>query len=225
MCATKSESIAQHLTLLSSTCCILPEFCASLEHSPMYMRGLAATGRNDSSQPHLETTYVQDPARLLCIDGALSNVQIHERANSLWQSNNRKERAQSWCDCVTLRKSMCCILPDFCALMEYSAIYIRGLAATGGLAGMPAVVSKCSSTRSTPHTSRLVLRTGPPPIRQLTSISRGPRLVYFSSTWKTPCSILAREREGKDRKKARRCLCHQASQQEPLSSEAAWTCL
>ena len=91
----------------------------------------------------------------------------------------------------TLRKSMCCILPDFCALMEYSAMYIRGLAATGGRAGMPAHVSKCSSTKSTPHTSRLVLRTGPPPIRQFTSISRGPLLVYLSSTWKTPCSAKA----------------------------------
>ena len=72
--------------------------------------------------------------------------------------------------------------------MEYSAMYMRGLAATGGLEGMPAHVSRCSSTRSTPHTSRLVLRTGPPPIRQFTSIRRGPREVYFSSTWNTPCT-------------------------------------
>lgn len=65
-------------------------------------------------------------------------------------------------------------------------MYMRGLAATGGLEGMPAQVIKCSSTKSTPHTSRLVLCTGPPPMRQFTSISRGPRDVYFSSTWKTP---------------------------------------
>ena len=37
------------------------------------------------------------------------------------------------------------------------------------------------------------MRTGPPPMRQLTSISRGPRLVYFSSTWNTPCSIRRQE--------------------------------
>lgn len=91
------------------------------------------------------------------------------------------------CD-STLRKSVCCTLPDFWALMEYSPMYIRGLAATGGRDGIPAQVIKCSSTRSTPHTRRLVLRTGPPPMRQFTSMRRGPRDVYFSSTWKTPCA-------------------------------------
>jgi len=37
------------------------------------------------------------------------------------------------------------------------------------------------------RTSRLVRRTGPPPMRQLTSMRRGPWVVYFSSTWNTPC--------------------------------------
>ena len=50
----------------------------------------------------------------------------------------------------------------------------------------PAVAMRCSSTRSTPHTMRLMSLTGPPPMRQLTSIRRGPRLVYLHSTWNTP---------------------------------------
>ena len=41
---------------------------------------------------------------------------------------------------------------------------------------------RLTSTMSTPQTSRLVLRTGPPPMRQLISMRRGPREVYLSST-------------------------------------------
>jgi hypothetical protein len=33
---------------------------------------------------------------------------------------------------------------------------------------------------------RMTHRTGPPPMRALTSISRGPLLVYLDSTWNTP---------------------------------------
>lgn len=67
---------------------------------------------------------------------------------------------------------------------------------SGRLAKQAAASSDLLYTASTPearfrmpgvHTSRLVRRTGPPPMRQLTSMRRGPRLVYFSSTWNTPC--------------------------------------
>mmetsp|Transcript_44760 Transcript_44760/g.85589 ORF Transcript_44760/g.85589 Transcript_44760/m.85589 type:complete len:205 (+) Transcript_44760:2327-2941(+) len=46
--------------------------------------------------------------------------------------------------------------------------------------------SRDSSTRSTPHTARLLSRTCPPPMRLLTSMRRGPREVYLASTWNTP---------------------------------------
>ncbi|GIL75659.1 hypothetical protein Vretifemale_5402 [Volvox reticuliferus] len=73
-----------------------------------------------------------------------------------------------------------------CALMVYSAICFSGLRTTGGRTGIPAQAMRCSSTKSTPQTSRLVSRTGPPPMRQFTSIKRAPRLVYLDSTWNTP---------------------------------------
>lgn len=119
------------------------------------------------------------------------------------------------------------------ALMEYSATFMSGRPAISGLAGRPQLASRCSSTRSTPHTIRLMSlpqrrgaracvafrrhrqaapdrqarvsqrpargcartaarcfsqahRTPPPPMRALTSIRRGPRLVALSSTWNTP---------------------------------------
>ena len=47
---------------------------------------------------------------------------------------------------LTLRKSVCWSLPVFLALIEYSPMYIRGLAATGGREGMPAHPHPCGSS-------------------------------------------------------------------------------
>lgn len=47
-------------------------------------------------------------------------------------------------------------IPVTGALMEYSASLTSGLLAIKGLAGSPQLASKCSSTRSTPHTTRLM---------------------------------------------------------------------
>ena len=53
---------------------------------------------------------------------------------------------------LTLRKSVCCMRPVLMALMEYSAMCIKGCLDTCGLAGMPAVTSRCSCTNgSTDH--------------------------------------------------------------------------
>ena len=70
--------------------------------------------------------------------------------------------------------------------LRVDSVLIRGRFATGGQAGMPTHAKRCSSTRSTPHTRRFVSLTGPPPIRQFTSMRRGPWDVCLHSTWKTP---------------------------------------
>mmetsp|Transcript_22179 Transcript_22179/g.69016 ORF Transcript_22179/g.69016 Transcript_22179/m.69016 type:complete len:324 (-) Transcript_22179:96-1067(-) len=70
--------------------------------------------------------------------------------------------------------------------MLYSPMCLRGRGAFCGRRGMPTVARRCSCTRSTPHTIRFTSRTGPPPMRQLISISRGPCDVYLASTWNTP---------------------------------------
>ena len=48
---------------------------------------------------------------------------------------------------LTLRKSVFCMRPVLTALMEYSAMCIKGCLDTCGLAGMPAVTSRCSCTK------------------------------------------------------------------------------
>merc|ERR1719506_1982525 len=65
-------------------------------------------------------------------------------------------------------------------------VAISGCLALGGRVGMLSDAKRCSSTRSTPQTLRLVFHTGPPPMRPLTSMSRGPWLVILASTWNTP---------------------------------------
>lgn len=89
---------------------------------------------------------------------------------------------------LTVQTSSSWIVPVFLALLENSAIFMRGFEATGGREGIPAVVKRCSSTKSTPHTNKFMFLTGPPPILQFTSINLGPLDVYFNSTWKTPCT-------------------------------------
>ena len=54
---------------------------------------------------------------------------------------------------LTLRKSVCCIRPVLMALMEYSAMCIKGCLDTCGLAGMPAVTSRCSCRKGSKHHS------------------------------------------------------------------------
>mmetsp|Transcript_20023 Transcript_20023/g.50804 ORF Transcript_20023/g.50804 Transcript_20023/m.50804 type:complete len:303 (-) Transcript_20023:1029-1937(-) len=105
----------------------------------------------------------------------------------LWPActSGRAYSTSGW-PCHVSRYPVCCSTPVTAALTLYSASCLRGVRATGGRTGMPALAIRCSSTRSTPHTSRLVSRTGPPPMRQLTSMRRAPRLVALSSTWNTP---------------------------------------
>mmetsp|Transcript_891 Transcript_891/g.3329 ORF Transcript_891/g.3329 Transcript_891/m.3329 type:complete len:232 (+) Transcript_891:131-826(+) len=77
--------------------------------------------------------------------------------------------------------------PDLAAFTEYWPMHMIGSSGMGGREGSPTEHIRCSSTRSTPHTSRFMSLTGPPPILLFTSISCGPLVVvYLSSTCITP---------------------------------------
>jgi hypothetical protein len=135
VCLWHPHSLTLTLAQLAHTCC---------QRMALHTTARVPASRSRTADVHQQTAAAGSSTSGSCLPPA-----------SLTSTSGRAYSMSGWRSHV-LRKLVCCSTPLTFALMEYSASWRRGRRAMSGLTGTPQQAMRCSSTRSTPHTSRLV---------------------------------------------------------------------